>query len=113
MQFPIHETFILHHNPQKTRNWTVKRLMERDKWDANVWVSVEEKEKAIANDDVWIAIWIHEGETFFLAASSIAAIEKELKDYETAKTELVIEKLIPAQMPPPTGFDNIPGGDTN
>lgn len=87
LNLPKHNFFSLTHCPNKQHKCSVKELIRRDKWDANVWVTPECRQKAIDTNNVWIAIWDDpkDGEYCFLASNDINLILKELDDLAKAE----------------------------
>lgn len=59
MKFPKHLTLSLSHNDQKNSYCTVAEVVDQqdEYFRADFWVSSEQREKAIATDDMWTLHW--------------------------------------------------------
>lgn len=57
MQLPTHIAFSLEHNDHATFYETVAKRLEESEYHREGWVSEDQKQKAIATNDMWTAHW--------------------------------------------------------
>lgn len=85
---PHKASFSITHNEHKNYYSPISReIEERPDWyDDESWVSVEEKAKAIATDEVWTAQWYPETPvgSYTLHASTLEALNEGLRQFMAA-----------------------------